>query len=142
MGGEADHKKTAAICESANVPYIIANGGIETVRDAWLVKEMSGCDGIMVGRAALRDPLIFSEIRQSSRDEVGNGRPHLGDIIIEHFNGFHSLYGEKATTFFKKHLSWYTRDLPDAAGFRRRISEVTDPEVMKCEIEGFFKKNR
>lgn len=142
LEGAADHEKIAEICKILSATYIIANGDIETFYDAKRVYTRSGCNGIMIGREALRNPSIFSLIKRYANGERGNGFPSLGDIVLEHFIGFHSLYGEKATTFFKKHISWYSRDLPNSSTFREKVSKITNPEVMKLEIENFFEKNR
>ncbi|NIO16742.1 MAG: tRNA dihydrouridine synthase DusB [Deltaproteobacteria bacterium] len=142
MEGKADHGKTAAICKMSTAPHVIASGGIETARDAVLVREMSGCDAIMVGRGALRNPLIFSEIRQFMNGTSESEFPGLADVILDHFDQVYAFYGEKAPTFFRKQITWYTRDLPGSAGFRRRISKVNDSEEMKSEIESYFKKHR
>lgn len=138
MEGRADHKKTALIRKKVTGTYIIANGDIETVDDARRVYEQTGCNGVMIGRGALRNPLIFSKIGGPGESDDGF---FLGGIVLEHFIRFNSLYGGKAPHFFRKYVFWYTKELPEAAILRKKLSNVSDPEVMKGEIKNFFEKN-
>lgn len=60
--GEADHSITARVVRATRLP-IIANGDLNTVESARRVLEQTGAAGLMLGRGAMRDPLLFERLR-------------------------------------------------------------------------------
>lgn len=61
-GGSADHGITAGVVRHTDLP-VIANGDIRTVADAERVLEQTGAAGLMLGRGAIADPLLFQRLR-------------------------------------------------------------------------------
>ena len=68
-GGLADHSLTAEVVRATRLP-VIANGDIETAAGARQVLEQTGAAGLMIGRGALKDPLLFKRIRGEAPDGV------------------------------------------------------------------------
>lgn len=60
--GEADHRVTARVVRATGLP-VIANGDVATAAGGWRVLEETGAAGLMLGRGAMRDPLLFERLR-------------------------------------------------------------------------------
>jgi len=138
MAGKADHKKTLEIRRLLPETYIIANGGIDSPLAGRRIFEMTGCNGIMVGRGALNNPFIFSEISAFLGGEIYKGDLGLGDTVIRHYIMCRDLYGEHAPLLFRKYFSWYTKFMSSASPFRQKVNSIKDPEEMLREIKRFY----
>ncbi len=97
--GAADWDAIAEIKTRVNIP-VIANGDIRSVADITTVKTRTGCDGVMIGRAALENPWIFSK---RNREDVSDAevftwmQDHLVEMIA-----FHGL--ERGLVLFRKYV--------------------------------------
>lgn len=120
---------------------VIGNGDIHSGADAAEMLSSTGCDGIMVGRAALGNPYIFSEI-----SAVLSGRPYSPPTLDERFSTLYSqiedmcaLKGEaRAMPEARKHVMWAISGFPFAASFRARASalqSLTELSKLLCEIQ-------
>lgn len=67
-GGRADHRVTAAVVQQTHLP-VIANGDIRTAADGQRLLRESGAAGLMLGRGALADPLLFARLRGQAHPE-------------------------------------------------------------------------
>ena len=63
--GQADHAITAAVAERTRLP-LIANGDIRKTSDGWRLLEHCGLAGLMLGRGAIADPLLFERLRRKA----------------------------------------------------------------------------
>jgi tRNA-dihydrouridine synthase len=75
--GDVDYERIRRAVEQVNCP-VFANGNIFSVHKAHLVKQITGCHGVMIGRSAIRNPWIFRQIRESACGETF--APMLGDV--------------------------------------------------------------
>ena len=127
--GNADWEKIAKVKEALGEDYIlIGNGDIKTKEDAERVFEFSKVDGIMIGRAAIGNPWIFSELNEifESKEEKQEKEinKNLKNIIKEHVNGCCEFYGEiSGIHFMRKFIMKYL------SGYRME----NKIELMKCE---------
>jgi tRNA-dihydrouridine synthase B len=130
-----DYDAIREVKEAVSIP-VIANGDIDSPEKAKYVLEHTGCDGIMIGRAAVGCPWIFRQIRGVSEDIL----PDLVlEAVLEHFDQMLVHYGDYGVILFRKHLHTYSRiGLPGAGEFRHRINAVTDAHEMRQAIENFF----
>ncbi len=130
-----DYDAIAEVKASVSIP-VIANGDIDSPAKARWVLEHTGCDGIMIGRAAVGNPWIFRQIKEGS-DEVS---PELmREVVLEHFDQMIAHYGEYGVILFRKHLHTYSKaGLPGASAFRHKVNTLSDPEQMRREVERFF----
>jgi tRNA-dihydrouridine synthase B len=94
-GGRADHELTARLVEKTELP-VIANGDVTTAAEGELVLQTTGAAGLMIGRGAIRDPLLFERLRgnasrQPSRSERAAELKYyiveLADRYLEIFQG-------------------------------------------------------
>lgn len=72
-------EKIAEIRESVKIP-IIANGEVWTLQDYIRIREVSGCEDVMIGRACLANPFIFREI-QAYLDKQDFARASTADVL-------------------------------------------------------------
>ena len=122
--GNADWEKIGKIKEALGENYIlIGNGDIKSREDAKKVFENYKVDGIMIGRAAIGNPWIFSELNKIFEEEKQIDK-NLKNIIKEHVNGCCEFYGEiSGIHFMRKFIMKYL------AGYRME----NKIELMKCE---------
>lgn len=121
-GGRADWEAIAEIKGSVSIP-VIANGDVATVADIEHIKRKTGCDGVMIGRAAIGNPWIFSRLE---RDQVSPAR--LEDTLRRHLNSMLEFYGpERGLVLFRKHASRYLKPLNLTPEQRRHLLTTDRP---------------
>ena len=124
---------------SVSIP-VIGNGDITCGQDAALMMEETGCDAVMVGRAAMGNPWIFREINHF----LTTGRPlpppslqERIDLVLEHARMLIESFGESSAMFkMRHHTAWYTKGWPGAATLRQDIYRMTTYEQLSrilCE---------
>ena len=130
-----DYDAIAEVKRSVSIP-VIANGDIDSPAKAKWVLEHTGCDGIMIGRAAVGRPWIFRQIKEGI-DEVS---PELmREVVLEHFDQMIAHYGEYGVILFRKHLHTYSKvGLPGASAFRHQVNTISDAGEMRRAIDRFF----
>ncbi|HEU4992246.1 MAG TPA: tRNA dihydrouridine synthase DusB [Luteimonas sp.] len=125
--GVAEYDTVAAIKAELRIP-VIANGDIDSPRKAAEVLRRTGCDAVMVGRAAQGRPWIFRSIAHYLA--CGELLPEPGaaevrDILLGHLESLHAFYGEEAgVRIARKHLGWYAKDRPENHAFRAVVNRA------------------
>lgn len=129
--GEPDYKAIAAVKNAVSVP-VIANGGVFSAKDAEIMMERTGADGVEIARAALYDPQIFCEFS-------GEKRKPLFEMVKRQTEETEKLYGERfATVFMRKMCAFYLRGKRGAAAYKARLFECKTPtEVIALAREIF-----
>lgn len=137
-GGRADWDIIKAVKEAVKIP-VIGNGDIFSPQDAKAMKEYTGCDGLMVGRAARGNPWIFKEINEYLKTGIVPEKPSAEEVknmILKHASMLIEYKGEyTAVREMRKHIAWYTQGLPHSAELRRRCNEIVSWESLKEVIE-------
>ena len=137
-GGKADWDIIKAVKEAVKIP-VIGNGDIFSPQDAKTMKEYTGCDGLMVGRAARGNPWIFKEINEYLKTGIVPEKPSAEEVknmILKHASMLIEYKGEyTAVREMRKHIAWYTQGLPHSAELRRRCNEIVSWESLKEVIE-------
>ena len=106
------------------------------------MRDETGCDGVMIGRAIQGNPWIFREAKQYL--ETGTVPPHptLDErraMMLRHLNDMVGLVGEDiGVREMRKHLCWYTKGLHGGAEFRTRINHEPRVDGVQQEIEKYF----
>lgn len=107
--GAADWQTIGEVKKNIKIP-VIANGDIGSVEDARKCLEITNADGVMIGRAALGNPWIFSEVVRSPFD-CAQGPAVAGEeikrVVLRHAELHLERYGEKGIITLRKHLGWY-----------------------------------
>jgi|SRR5579871_6406019 len=119
--GEAEYDTIAAIKRAVSIP-VFANGDVDTPDKARAVLAQTGCDGLLIGRAAQGRPWIFREIAQflaTGERLAPPGPAEVGEILCGHLEALYAFYGEpQGVRVARKHLGWYAKDRPENAAFR------------------------
>jgi len=143
--GEAEYDTIAAVKAAVRIP-VFANGDIDTPDKAMAVLAATGCDGVMIGRAAQGRPWIFREVNARLAGEPPPPPPapaEVRDIMLTHFAALYALYGEDAgVRVARKHLGWYLaaagHNGPEGEAFRRRWVTLGTPQEQAYEVAAFF----
>lgn len=146
--GKADWAGIARVVEAVKkedpaVP-VIANGDIVSPESAASVIEETGCDGIMIGRAALGAPWLFKRVEHYLRTGEMIPEPGMaerGGLALKHLGFLKETYGEKlASLHIRRIACGYARGFQGVAEFRRRIVKAASTKEAAEIIEEFFIK--
>ncbi len=141
FSGRADWSMIKAVKESVLIP-VIGNGDVHTAHDAKRMMDDTGCEGVMIGRAIQGNPWIFREARQYLKTGVVPPPPSLDErkeMMLRHLNDMVGMVGQDiGIREMRKHLCWYTKGLPDGAGFRSKVNHLSELEAVKREIGSYF----
>lgn len=138
--GEAEYDSIKAIKQQVRIP-VIANGDIDSVQKAKFVLDYTGADAIMIGRAALGNPWIFSEISQALQSDsvISPDLAEKKKVILQHIQQLHQFYGEqKGYRIARKHLSWYLSGIEPNTTFRQTFNALTSASAQIEALEQFF----
>jgi len=133
-----DYDALAQIKQNINIP-MFANGDIDTPQKAKWVREYTGADGIMIGRAAVGKPWIFKQIK----DGMNEPTPKLiREVVLEHFDQMIEHYGKYGAIIFRKNLHSYSKaGYKGASSFRDNINRIEEPKEMREIIDNFFSQD-
>lgn len=132
--GVADWDLMARVKEKARIP-IIANGDVLTAEQAMMRLRTSGCDAVMIGRGALRDPFLFREIAHlHGRATAADGWGYW-DLINRHLE----LLCPIENAFFvgiqlRKFMTWYSAGIEGASRFRKKLYEIPVQDAAGLDV--------
>lgn len=137
--GTADWAAIRRVRDAITIP-LIANGDILTPQDAKTAMELSGADGVMVGRGTQGKPWMIRQIIDYL--QTGHISPPPTDllpIILSHYDDMIDYYGDaKGVGLGRKHLAWYVDGMHGAAAFRAEINKQRDPQIVRDMLITFF----
>jgi tRNA-dihydrouridine synthase B len=133
--GKADWSLIKKLVECSPIP-VIGNGDAYTPELARRMPE-TGCAAVMIGRGALGNPWIFSELVHGTPPPTPSERWRL---VRRHLMTHLEFVGDalRGISRFRQHLLWYARGLRDAASFRARVVTVDDLNELIARCEDFF----
>ncbi|MBG9585637.1 tRNA dihydrouridine synthase DusB [Cytobacillus firmus] len=131
--GQANWDIIREVKQNINIP-LIGNGDVETPQDAKRMLDETGCDGVMIGRAALGNPwMIYRTVKYLETGEL-MGEPSVRekmDVCILHLDRLISLKGEHiAVLEMRKHAAWYLKGIRGNAKVRNGINESNTREEL------------
>ncbi|MGH9804087.1 MAG: tRNA dihydrouridine synthase DusB [Candidatus Acidiferrales bacterium] len=137
--GQADWSLIAALKETVRIP-VIGNGDINRPEDAARMFRETGCDAVMIGRAAATNPWIFRQMA----DYFSSGRYHepaeedRGRLVVEFFRRLLAAEDPEALGKMKQFASRFTHSVCGGAALRKAIhSSRTTDEILE-RVETFF----
>ncbi len=139
--GEAEHETVTAVKAAVKIP-VFANGDIDSPQRAAQILQQTGCDGIMIGRAAQGRPWIFDEVNfflSKGESRTTLAPENVRDIMRAHLEDLYSFYGdETGVRVARKHLSWYFRQHPGQEALRNRLVQIETPqEQLSALLESY-----
>lgn len=141
--GKADWDCIRAVKEAVKIP-VIGNGDVTGALSAERLLKETGCDGVMVGRAAQGNPFIFREITEYLETGVIPPKPTPAEVratIERHARMQMEEKGEyTGVREMRKHLSWYTVGYPNSAKYRQMINSMETMEELLHSLDMVFPK--
>jgi len=139
--GQAEYDTIAAIRADLSIPVIV-NGDVDSPRKAAEVLAQTGCDAVMIGRAAQGRPWIFREIAHYLATGETLPEPSLQeirDVLLGHLRHLHEFYGEPSgVRIARKHLGWYAKDRPENAAFRAVVNRAESAAAQVALTAEYF----
>jgi tRNA-dihydrouridine synthase B len=140
FSGEADWSHLARLKEALTIP-VIGNGDVTEPEDGLRMLAETGCDGVMVGRGATRNPWIFRQIAaRLAGSQLGEATlADRRDLILDHFR----MVAERENSLFalhklRKFTGWYTHGLPNGRKLRQAINTIPDVPTFLAIVEEFM----
>ena len=140
--GRADWEIIRQVKEAVSIP-VIGNGDVDSPQAARALIDQTGCDGIMIGRAAQGNPWIFARICKFLETGTEIPEPSLEevcDMMLRHAREQLQYKGDyTGIREMRKHISWYTTGYPHSARLRAKINSVESQEELE-EVIGRFRQ--
>jgi tRNA-dihydrouridine synthase B len=139
--GEAEYETIKAVKSAVNIP-VIANGDIDSPSRAAEVLQLTGADGLMIGRAAQGNPWIFREINHLLENGSILAPPSLDEVqnvLINHLENLYDFYGSyMGVRIARKHIGWYCKHHPNTDLFKQQIVRVESTTEQLDLVTEFF----
>lgn len=140
FSGVADWAHIARLRDALSIP-VIGNGDVKCAEDALAMQRATGCDGVMIGRAALTNPWIF---REAAAALAGRQLPPASleerwQLIVDHFRELLARADERTALHkLKSFAGWYSHGLPDGRCLRRRLNDLASASELMTAVNEFF----
>lgn len=139
FSGHSDWSVIRRVKESVSIP-VIGCGDVVDGPSAKAMFEQTGCDAVMIGRAAMGNPFLFANVvsyietgadavEPSIEEKVATARWHAREL--SELKGEHTAMQE-----MRKHATWYSKGMPESARLRDRLCRVNE----LAELEGLWEE--
>lgn len=139
--GHADYETIQAVKQQVSMP-IIANGDISSAEKAQAVLRDTNADAVMIGRAAIQAPWIFSDINHFLDTGEHLPEPSLEEkreLILGLLDELYSFYGTAhGVRIARKHLASSVKSLSGGESFWKKINRVSDARKQFSMTQDFF----
>lgn len=138
--GKADWDIIRQVKEAVTIP-VIGNGDVDCYESACRMLDETGCDGVMIGRAAQGNPWIFEELVAKSEGREWNKptREDVARMILRHAAMLIECKGEYiGSREMRKHAAWYTKGYKGSSQFRGKLNEAESLEDLKRLMDDFL----
>ena len=138
--GKADWDIIRQVKEAVTIP-VIGNGDVDCYESACRMLDETGCDGVMIGRAAQGNPWIFEELVAKCEGREWNKptREEVAKMILRHAAMLIDCKGEYiGSREMRKHAAWYTKGYKGSSQFRGKLNEAESLEDLKRLMDDFL----
>lgn len=143
FGGEAHWELIGEAKRAVGIP-VIGNGDVRGPEDAVRMLETTGCDGVMLGRAAFGDPWVFRRVRAFWERGERLPLPTAGERLeagMRHLRLLVECVGpEVATREMRKHVAWYVKGLPHSARVREQVNRTRSAGELVALLHGYLEE--
>jgi tRNA-dihydrouridine synthase B len=139
--GQADWKIIAAVKQAVKIP-VIGNGDIQKPEDAERIVQETGCDAVMIGRAAATNPWIFSQMAEF-RSAGSYSQPTDEDrhqLLSRYYKEIKLADQPDAVGKMKQFACWFTHGVGNGSELRRTVHEARTPGEVLDAVERFFER--
>ena len=140
FSGHADWSLIGRIKQAVSIP-VIGNGDIRAPDDVLKMQQETGCDGVMIGRAAIGSPWIFTQIL----DRLQNRPVREPDLqmrfqtLLRYIDYGIDHFGEsRAIPMMRSRVGWFTKGLPHSSRLREAVTRLGTREAFMDVIETYF----
>ena len=121
---------------------VIGNGDVRSAADAVTMLEQTGCDAVMMGRAAFGDPWVFRRVLSFHEAGVTLAPPTARERLetgLRHLEMMCADFGpECAAREMRKHVAWYIKGLPHSAQVREQVNRTRSTTEMAELLAGYL----
>ncbi|MFG0263418.1 MAG: tRNA dihydrouridine synthase, partial [Novipirellula sp. JB048] len=140
--GNADWETISEIKSRLNAIPLIGNGDLDSPEKVVAAFEKYDVDGVMIARACLGRPWLFSQAAAALRGEPIPAEPTMSEqrqVMLKHYRLVVSRFGEeKGTVLMRKYACCYAQGKPGARHFRAGVARVTTPEEFYRIVDEHF----
>jgi nifR3 family TIM-barrel protein len=140
FSGKADWSLIARLKEALSIP-VVGNGDVRTPEDALRMQQETGCDAVMIGRAAIGNPWIFAQ----TLDLLHSKEPRSLDMstrlqgMLRYIDYAVGHFGEaRAVRMLRGRLCWFVKGLPVCSSFRCAIARLKSRQEMRDAVVAYF----
>ena len=141
--GNVEYDTIALVKQSVKIP-VVANGDINTPKQAKSVLEYTGADAVMIGRAAQGQPWLFGQTAEYLATGTHLAAPNIlarAKMIVDHLKSIHQFYGDLlGVRLARKHIKWYFQhwEVAISEQSRQSINATQDPAMQIALVEDFL----
>lgn len=142
FAGRADWSVIARVKAAVSLP-VIGNGDITSPQDALAMMAQTGCDGVMVGRAAIASPWLLGRIAAAMEGRLIDDpdQDQRQRLILGYIDDMVQFCGEKtACLMLRSRLGWFVKGLPEASGFRQSIRHLASQSEAIARVTTYFRE--
>jgi nifR3 family TIM-barrel protein len=138
--GRADWEQIGLVKQRVSIP-VVGNGDIDSPQAAKAMLDQTGCDGVMIGQAAMGRPWLLGQVATYLEKGIIIPEPpweEKFDIINEHIGLQVEYIGEeRGVKEMRKHLAWYFKGLPGASRIREKVNQITSLKALQDALDEY-----